>query len=218
MRIHPHLPKPENTEMRGILPTYEMPEAEAVAMAKRGNAAGHETLYRLHRGRVYSLCLRHTSNASDAEDLTHDVFMQVLRKIKTFRGDSKFGSWLYRVALNSLLLHARKQKRRDQFVVENLPEDSICGRSRWPAPADQLVLQQALGSLSVKKRNVVFLHDIKGLTHREVAWRLGLTVTASKSRLHRAHIALRDALIHHTSQSVHPSNQVQYVPSLPDHE
>src|SRR6516165_10872424 len=127
--------------MRGTLPTYEMPEAEAVAMAKRGNAAGHEMLYRLHRGRVYSLCLRHTSNSYDAEDLTHDVFMQVLRKIKTFRGDSKFGSWLYRVALNSLLLHARKQKRRDRFVVENLPEDSISGKySQWPAPADQLVL------------------------------------------------------------------------------
>lgn len=206
--------------MRGSLSRYEMPEAEAVAMAKRGNAAGHETLYRLHRGRVYSLCLRHTSNAYDAEDLTHDVFMQVLRKIKTFRGDSKFGSWLYRVALNSLLLHARKQKRRDQFVVENLPEDSITVKdSRWPAPADQLVLEQALGSLSVKKRNVVFLHDIKGLTHREVAWRLGLTVTASKSRLHRAHIALRDALIHHASQSAHPPNLVQQVSApLPDHE
>jgi RNA polymerase sigma-70 factor (ECF subfamily) len=206
--------------MRGTLPGYEMPEAEAVAMAKRGNAAGHETLYRLHRSRVYSLCLRHTSNASDAEDLTHDVFMQVLRKIKTFRGESKFGSWLYRVALNSLLLHARKQKRQEQFVVDNLPEDSICLKhSRSPAPADQLVLQQALGSLSVKKRSVVLLHDVKGLTHREVAWRLGLTVTASKSRLHRAHIALRDALVHHASKSAHPHNLVQHLRSpLPDHE
>ena len=206
--------------MRGILPIQEIPEAEAVAMAKRGNAAGHETLYRLHRGRVYSLCLRHTSNCHDAEDLTHDVFMQVLRKIKTFRGDSKFGSWLYRVALNSLLLHSRKQRRRDQFVVENMPEESISGKyAQWPAPADQLVLEQALGSLSAKKRNVVFLHDIKGLTHREVAWRLGLTVTASKSRLHRAHIALRDALIHHASHSDQAPNLVQHcAPPLPEHE
>lgn len=206
--------------MRVSLQNCEMPEAEAVAMAKSGDAAGYDTLYRLHRGRVYSLCLRHTSNASDAEDLTHDVFMQVLRKIKTFRGESKFGSWLYRVALNSLLLHARKQKRRDQFVVENLPDESLCGKySQWPAPADQLVLQQALGSLSVKKRNVVFLHDIKGLTHREVAWRLGLTVTASKSRLHRAHIALRDALVQGASKAAHSENFLQQVPPpIPDHE
>lgn len=206
--------------MRVNLPNCELPEAEAIAMAKSGDAAGYDTLYRLHRGRVYSLCLRHTSNASDAEDLTHDVFMQVLRKIKTFRGESKFGSWLYRVALNSLLLHARKQKRRDQFVVENLPDESLCGKySRWTAPADQLVLRQALGSLSVKKRNVVFLHDIKGLTHREVAWRLGLTVTASKSRLHRAHIALRDALIQGAAKSVNSQNFLQQVPPpVPDHD
>ena len=179
------------------MPNHEVVEAEAVAMAKRGDTAGYEKLYRLHRRRVYSLCLRHTSNSSDAEDLTHDVFMQVLRKINGFRGEAQFGSWLYRVTWNYLLLHSRKQKRKGVLVVESLADECLSeARSGWHAPADRIALRQALGSLSAKRRNVVLLHDIKGLTHREVAWRLGVTVTASKSRLHQAHIALREALSH----------------------
>src|SRR5215831_6219367 len=181
----------------GNMPDREMVEAEAIAMAKRGDTAGYEELYRLHRTRVYSLCLRHTSNSSDSEDLTHDVFMQVLRKINSFRGEAQFGSWLYRVTWNYLLLHSRKQKRKGLFVVESLADDCLNEvRSGWRTPADRLALRQALGSLSPKRRKVVLLHDIKGLTHREVAWRLGVSVTASKSRLHQAHIALREALSH----------------------
>jgi len=184
----------------GRMPDREMLEAEAVAMAKSGDTAGYEELYRLHRTRVYSLCLRHTSNSSDAEDLTHDVFMQVLRKINSFRGEAQFGSWLYRVTWNYLLLHSRKQKRQG-LVVESLPDECVSEvRSGWRSPADRLALRQALGSLSAKRRNVVLLHDIKGLTHREVAWRLGVTVTASKSRLHQAHIALREALSHRSAK------------------
>jgi RNA polymerase sigma-70 factor (ECF subfamily) len=183
------------------MPDHEMVEAEAVEMAKRGDTAGYEKLYRLHRPRVYSLCLRHTSNSSDAEDLTHDVFMQVLRKINSFRGEAQFGSWLYRVTWNYLLLHSRKQRRKGLFVVESLADECLSEvRSGWRTPADRLALRQALGSLSAKRRNVVLLHDIKGLTHREVAWRLGVTVTASKSRLHQAHIALREALSHRSAR------------------
>lgn len=183
------------------MPDREMLEAQAVAMAKSGDAAGYEKLYLLHRTRVYSLCLRHTSNSSDAEDLTHDVFMQVLRKINSFRGEAQFGSWLYRVTWNYLLLHSRKQRRKGLFVVESLADECLSEvRSGWRTPADRLALRQALGSLSAKRRKVVLLHDIKGLTHREVAWRLGVTVTASKSRLHQAHIAMREALTHRSAK------------------
>src|SRR5580700_4315082 len=89
-----------------------MPEAEAVVKAKSGDARGYETLYHLHKRNIYSLCLRRTRNVSDAEDLTQEVFLQVHRKISSFRGEAKFASWLYRVALNFVHMHARRSRLR----------------------------------------------------------------------------------------------------------
>ncbi len=84
----------------------EMTESEAIEKAK-GDVTGYNTLYHLHKRRVYAWCLRSTGNVSDAEDLTQEVFLQVYRKISTFRGDAKFGSWLYRVAFNLSGMHFR---------------------------------------------------------------------------------------------------------------
>ena len=98
----------------------EMPEAEAIEKARNGDVTGYESLYHLHRSRVYSLCLRFTGNASDAEDLAQEVFLQVYRKISTFRGDAKFGSWLYRVAVNLALMHFRRRRPRE--VSLNIPQ------------------------------------------------------------------------------------------------
>jgi RNA polymerase sigma-70 factor, ECF subfamily len=173
----------------------EMSETEAIEKVKNGDLAGLETLYALHRSLIYSLCLRCTNNVFDAEDLTQDVFLQVARKVNTFRGDSQFTSWLYSVALNVVRLHARRGRRRGQVIVANLTEGLLAAvPSRSCNLAQRIAVTQALSSLTRARKETVVLHDIKGFSHKEAAWRMGVTVIASKSRLHRAHIALRAML------------------------
>jgi RNA polymerase sigma-70 factor (ECF subfamily) len=173
----------------------EMSETEAIEKVKNGDLAGLETLYVLHRSLIYSLCLRCTKNVFDAEDLTQDVFLQVARKVNTFRGDSQFTSWLYSVALNVVRLHARQGRRRGQVIVANVTEGLLAAvPSRSFNLSQRIAVNQALSSLTPARRETVVLHDIKGLSHKEAAWRMGVTVIASKSRLHRARIALRAML------------------------
>jgi RNA polymerase sigma-70 factor, ECF subfamily len=179
----------------------EMPEAEAIERARNGDVRGYESLYYLHRTRVYSLCLRFTGNSSDAEDLAQEVFLQVYRKISTFRGDAKFGSWLYRVAMNLVLMHFRKRRPRE--VSLNAPRtpnpDPMQSQLRARSGSgsflvERVALGRALGSLSKAKRSVVLLHDVNGFTHGEVGRRLGLAAGTSKSQLHKAHLELRGML------------------------
>jgi RNA polymerase sigma-70 factor, ECF subfamily len=173
----------------------EMSEKEAIDRVKNGDLAGLEKLYALHRSRIYSLCLRCTNNAFDAEDLTHDVFLLIARKVKTFRGDSQFISWLYRVALNVVGLNARRQRRRGQVIVANLTDGLLAAvPSHSCNPAQRIAVTQALSSLTAARKETVVLHDINGFSHKEAAWRMGVTVVASKSRLHRAHAVLRTKL------------------------
>ncbi len=180
-----------------------MPEAEAIEKARNGDVAGYESLYHLHRRRVYSLCLRFTGNVSDAEDLAQEVFLQVYRKISTFRGDAKFGSWLHRVAVNLALMRFRRRRPRE--VSLNIPQtlkpgplpsalrDQFCTRSFL---VERVALRRALESLSKARRSVVLLHDVDGFTHGEVGERLGVAAGTSKSQLHKAHVELRGILGH----------------------
>jgi RNA polymerase sigma-70 factor, ECF subfamily len=179
----------------------EMPEAEAIERARNGDVRGYESLYHLHRSRVYSLCLRFTGNVSDAEDLVQEVFLQVYRKISTFRGDAKFGSWLYRVAMNLVLMHFRKRRPREisldaSQTLDPGPMQSQLHEQSWTSSflVERVALGRALGSLSKAKRNVVLLHDVDGFTHGEVGRRLGLAAGTSKSQLHKAHVELRGML------------------------
>lgn len=170
-------------------------ERDAIERAKNGDPAGLERLYELHQRRIYSLCLRHTGNTFDADDVTQDVFIQVFKKVNTFRGDAQFASWLYKVALNFVRLHARQQRRHGRFLKVDCSEQQLCSvRSRSCNPAQRLAVRQALTSLTPVRRMTILLHDIQGFTHNEVASRLGLSVIASKSQLHRAHMALRSIL------------------------
>jgi len=178
-----------------------MPEAEAIEKARNGDVTGYESLYHLHRSRVYSLCLRFTGNVSDAEDLVQEVFLQVYRKISTFRGDAKFGSWLHRVAVNLALMRFRRRRPREVslHVSQTLKPDPMQARSRdqfWTSPllVERVALGRALGSLSKARRDVVLLHDVNGFTHGEVGQRLGLAAGTSKSQLHKAHLELRGLL------------------------
>jgi RNA polymerase sigma-70 factor (ECF subfamily) len=173
----------------------ELCEKDAIEKIKRGETAGMVRLYDLYRPRIYSFCLRNTGNAFDADDLTQEVFIQVFRKVSTFRGDAEFKSWLYTVALNFVRLHARKQRRQGRVFEGNVAERRLNSvASRTCNPTQRVALTQALSNLTPVRRMTLVLHDIQGLTHNEVAARLGVTVIASKSRLHRAHMALRRAL------------------------
>ena len=172
-----------------------MCESDAIRSAQRGDPAGLGRLYELHKSRIYGLCLRYTNNPFDAEDLTHDVFMQVSRKVNTFRGEAQFSSWLCKVALNVVRQHARQKRRDEHFVVEPFAEQIVAGaRARSQNPARTVALKRALGTLTFLRRQTVLLHDIQGFTHEEIALRLATTVIATKSRLHQAHIALRSTL------------------------
>ncbi len=98
-------------------------EAQAIDKAKQGDAEAFEFLYNLHKRRVYSLCLRMTANTAEAEDLTQEAFLQLFRKIGTFRGESAFSTWLHRMAVNVVLMHLRKNRVSRPFAVAE------CGRS-----------------------------------------------------------------------------------------
>ena len=179
-----------------------MCEMDAIRRAQSGDPAGWGRLYELHKPRIYALCLRFTRNAFDAEDLTQEVFIQVSRKVATYKGEAQFKTWLWKVALNVVRLHARRKRRDDRFVVEPLADDIIYLVPRpGDNPAQTVALKRALGTLTSLRRKTVLLHDVQGFTHQEIAWRMRATVVASKSRLHQAHIALRNILgerMHHS--------------------
>ena len=173
----------------------QMSEQEAIRRGQSGDSAALGRLYELHRFKIYSWCLRYTSDTSDAEDLTQDVFIQVFSKIGTFRGDAKFTSWLYKIAINFVRLRARQRRRDERFVVKHIPNEALHSvRAHNTNPVQSVALKQALSNLTPLRRKTVLLHDIEGFTHNEIAWKTRATVVASKSRLHRAHVVLRDIL------------------------
>ena len=170
-----------------------------VEKAKRGDIAAFEQLYASYQRSVYSLCLRVTKDMFDAEDLTQEVFLQVYRKVNTFRGESAFGSWLYRVAVNASMMYLRKRQHVREEPLEAMNADpssrlSCLRAKRLSDPLEHVVLARALGNLSKGSRRIIILHDIKGLTHDEIAEHLGVTTNTSKSTLSRAHHKLRDVL------------------------
>jgi RNA polymerase sigma-70 factor, ECF subfamily len=174
---------------------------DMVEKAKQGDVSAFADLYTLYKIPVYNLCLRLTRDVMDAEDLTQEVFLQVYRKVKTFRGEAAFGSWLYRVATNVAIMHLRRgnvdETPLDVLEVTNyrlLDSVSRTGTCSPCDPVERIALLRALCGLSKNRRIIVLLHDLNGLTHKEVAQSLGVTASTSKSRLFQAHRKLRDTL------------------------
>ncbi len=172
-----------------------------IEKVKGGDIAAFEQLYNLYERSIYSLCLRLTKDILDAEDLTQEVFLQVHRKVNTFRGEAAFGSWLYRVAMNVSMMHLRKHQHVEEFPLDTLEDEVYPKRflgqphsNVFSDPLEHIALVRALSSLSKGRRRAIILHDVKGLTHDEVAERLGVTANTSKATLSRARQKLRDAL------------------------
>lgn len=179
----------------------DVPVASDHALAQRaakGEMSAFEELYRRHHRRVYSLCLRMTQNVSEAEDLAQEAFVQLFRKIGSFRGESAFTTWLHRLTVNQVLMHFRKRSVRDEKTTEEgeTPDQAVMGTenpSRMPV-VDRIALDNAIAQLPKGYRTVFVLHDVEGYEHEEIGRMLGCAVGTSKSQLHKARMKLRNLL------------------------
>src|SRR6201987_5336445 len=182
-------------------PKQKITEAEAIERAKQGDAAAFETLYQLHKRRVYSLCLRMVSNPSQAEDLAQEAFLQLFRKIGTFRGESAFSTWLHRMAVNVVLMQLRKKGLPIVPLEENIETEEETPRKepgaddpRLAGSIDRMQLQRSIAALPPGYRMIFLLHDVEGYEHNEIAEIVGCSIGNSKSQLHKARMKLRDLL------------------------
>ena len=171
-----------------------MPEAEAIRLAQQGNAPAFERLYRLHNRRVYSLCLRMVSNTAEAEDLTQEAFLQLFRKIATFRGESAFSTWLHRLAVNVVLMRLRKKSGTEASLDEMTEPDFGGPDLRLSGSIDRVNLQRAVEQLPPGYKSVFVLHDVQGYEHNEIAKIMECSIGNSKSQLHKARMRLRELL------------------------
>lgn len=179
----------------------KLSEAEAIERAKQGDAEAFQALYDLHKRRVYSICLRMTANTAQAEDLTQEAFLQLFRKIATFRGESAFSTWLHRMAVNVVLMQLRKKSLPVVSLEETLESDEDAPRKEPGAPdrklagsVDRLNLQRAVDALPPGYRQIFVLHDVEGFEHNEIAGMVGCSIGNSKSQLHKARMKLRNFL------------------------
>jgi RNA polymerase sigma-70 factor, ECF subfamily len=176
-------------------------EAEAIEKAKQGDADAFEVLYNLHKRRVYSLCLRMTANTAEAEDLAQEAFLQLFRKIATFRGESAFSTWLHRMAVNVVLMQLRKKGLAVVPLEETVETEEETPKKELGATAtklvgsiDRLQLERAIERLPPGYRTIFVLHDVEGYEHNEIAEIVGCSIGNSKSQLHKARLKMRELL------------------------
>jgi RNA polymerase sigma-70 factor, ECF subfamily len=179
-------------------------DAEVVRRAQQGDAAAFERIYRLHCRKVYTLCLRMVGDPTEAEDLTQDVFLQLFRKIDTFRGESAFSTWLHRMSVNIVLMRFRRKPiaQTSLDAAGNTEEEEVGAPPkefggpdlRLNGVIDRITLQAAINELAPGSKAMFILHDIQGYKHNEIAGMFGCSVGNSKSQVHKARIRLRELL------------------------
>ncbi len=161
-----------------------------LARARAGDDAALEKLFRHFEAPIYTLARRLTRTPHDAEDVLQETFLEVVRSISRFRGDGSFAGWIRRVAASKALMRLRAREARP---VEDELSEEIADSS--PAPmattAEKLDLEAALARLTDTARAVIWLHDVEGYSHDEIAAMMGKTPSFSKSQLARAHARLR---------------------------
>jgi RNA polymerase sigma-70 factor (ECF subfamily) len=194
--------------MNGLLLTNDLnatdrrrADADLVRSALEGNEDACATLFHAHRTKVYCICLRMTNNTAEAEDLTQDAFLQVFRKLGTFRGDAALSTWLHRVAVNSVLMHLRKKGLQQVSLEEPANQETGAPKRehgkadpRLSVSVDRIALTRAIKELSVGYRKIFLMHEVKGYAHHEIASLLRCSVGTSKSQLHKAKISMRKLL------------------------
>ena len=181
-------------------------DSDVVGRARQGDSDAFAALFHAHKARIYSVCLRMTNNAAEAEDLTQDAFLQVFRKIASFRGDSAFSTWLHRIAVNTVLMHFRK-KSLSQVSLDEPYSNSDGAKvrreygtrdNRLTGCIDRVALASAIKELPHGYRTIFLLHEVEGYEHQEIAKMLGCSVGNSKSQLHKAKLRIRELLARST--------------------
>jgi RNA polymerase sigma-70 factor (ECF subfamily) len=172
---------------------------ELAQRAAAGDMQAFEELFRLHRRLVYGLSLRMTQDVSEAEDITQEVFVLLLRKVGGYRGEANFTTWLHRLTVNQVLMRFRRNKARREDALEDeegQPSHKLSGAAppRSTQLIDRITLAGAIAQLPPGYRAAFILHDVEGYDHEEVARLLGCAVGTSKSQLHKARTKLRKIL------------------------
>ncbi|HWR17356.1 MAG TPA: RNA polymerase sigma factor [Terriglobales bacterium] len=175
-------------------------DQEIIRKAQTGDVESLATIFDTHRRRVFNLCFRMLRDRSDAEDLTQDVFVQVFRKIHTFRGQSAFSTWLHRLAVNMVLMEirSRKTQRYSLIPLESKSDEDDSFHEQFGredadlrASLDRITIEDALSELPPGYRLVFLLHDVHGYEHQEIAEILSCSIGNCKSQLHKARLKLR---------------------------
>jgi len=168
-----------------------------IAQRCRGGEAGaFEELYKRFGSRLYTVAYRMTGSAADAEDLVQDIFLQVYRRLDTYRGDAALGTWLHRIAVNACLDFVRSKQGRRRRVTDtgedlDALEAPAAGPWRAGAALDRMELERAIAQLPPSYRRAFLLHDVEGLEHHEIGETLGIAEGTSKSLLFKARMRLR---------------------------
>jgi RNA polymerase sigma-70 factor (ECF subfamily) len=173
-----------------------------VRRAQAGDEEAFATLFQQHKNRVYSVCLMMKKDAAEAEDLTQEAFLQVFRTIGSFRGDSAFSTWLYRVAVNTVLMHLRRRKSQPTVSLDepvsaespSLRRDFGKDDPGLTGTVDRIAMGRALAELPEGCRTIFSLHEVEGYQHHEIAQLLDCSIGNSKSQLHKAKLKMRDLL------------------------
>jgi RNA polymerase sigma-70 factor (ECF subfamily) len=181
--------------------TKAVSETQLIARAQQGDEAAFGVLFNAHKRRVYSLCLRMTGDTAEAEDLTQEAFLQLFRKISTFRGESAFTTWLHRLVVNVVLMRLRKKGLQqvsldevDSSQEEPVKRDYGDDDRRLMGSIDRVSLDRAIAGLPHGYRTVFVLHDVEGYEHNEIAQIMDCSTGNSKSQLHKARLKLRQSL------------------------
>jgi RNA polymerase sigma-70 factor (ECF subfamily) len=176
-------------------------ERSLVQRAQNGDEEAFATLFQLHKKRVYSVCLLMTKDVAEAEDLTQEAFLQVFRSVGSFRCDSAFSTWLYRIAVNTVLMKLRRRKAQPISLDEPVSSESPSLRRdigkadlRLSGAIDRIALRRAMQELPEGCRKIFALHEVEGYQHHEIAKMLDCSVGNSKSQLHKAKMKMRDLL------------------------
>ena len=190
-------------------------DEELVSRARTKDYAAFEELVGRYEDKIFRLAFRFVRNETEAKEIVQDTFLLVWRKLDTFKGDSQFGSWLYRVATNTALMRLRAQRRHPEISTEELPVDYLDNYGQLPAagenwakrPDDELQsdelrrrIQNAVDALPEIYRTVFLIRDVEGLSTEETAEVLEISIPTVKTRLHRARLALRDAITRYFDQ------------------
>ena len=199
-----------------VTPLSALSDDELVTRARGNDVAAFEELVGRHEEKVYRLAMRFTRNETDAREILQETFLSAWRNLDGFAGKSQFASWLYRVAVNAALMLLRSQRRHPQVAVEDVTPEALgeaakdaspglgAGTDWSRRPDDQFQseelrrqIQAAVDRLPESQRSVFLLRDVDGLSTEETGDLLGVSLPTVKTRLHRARLALREAITHY---------------------